>query len=188
MIRSKKRILTVLPVFLIIAGLSVIGVIFAWHRGAFLPSWVIWNNRSGIIETGRDDPCQFNVVLENRTLKVKNSEDSTVWESSSDLLVQDVLWGDIDHNGEKELMVLCWKIGKYGTKVPSREKEEHKWFQHIYIYEFRNGEVHPVWMASEIGMDVLKWDYSDEKRLHIVEKNSRETYWDWLSWGLEIIS
>ena len=48
-------------------------------------------------------------------------------------------------------------------------------------------EVHPLWMASDIGMEAAGFSFDEKKRLEITETNGRVTYWDWMSWGLTLI-
>ena len=101
------------------------------------------------------------------------------------VLVQDVLFDDIDHDGKKDIAVLCWKRGKYGKKKPSWVKrDEIKWSQHIFIYRIENGRVIPRWMASDIGVRAASWEYRD-KVLFITDTKGGETKWKWIHWGLE---
>ena len=41
-----------------------------------------------------------------------------VWTSPKDLRVQQALSCDIDHDGQDELVLLCWRIGRYGKSKP----------------------------------------------------------------------
>ena len=187
--------------------LTVAAVILsaAWHKGAFLPAWIEWKAKTEKIEAwdggygtgnegaassenktdGKNKVLALEINLTNKQISAVWGKDE-VWISSDDVLVQDFLMEDIDHDGYAELMLLCWKIGKYGNIVPKfGDGEEYTWSQHIYIYDLRDGGVHAIWMASDIGMDVLTWEFGEESRLKITETNGDVSYWDWLSWGLE---
>ena len=113
---------------------------------------------------------------------------AAVWQSERGIRVQDVLWCDIDHDGDKELMLLCWKRGRYGESRPFWvEEDEKSWSQHIYIYDWTEEGIRPIWMASDIGMDAERWRFDERERLVITERNGRESAWDWLTWGLSAL-
>jgi len=175
--KHRKLIITIL-IIVAAAAIAAAAIVMLWMRGAFLPSWVSWQTKES-----------KGASLRNRRLHFADVSGETVWDSGADLLVQDFLWADIDHDGEEELLVLCWKIGRYGRAVPMVEKKDgHSWSQHIYIYKSDNGNIRPVWMASDIGLDAQNWRFSEEDRLVITEPQGRESRWDWLSWGLDLIS
>ena len=251
-----KKIVKIISVFIVAAALAAAAVSFAWHKGAFLPGWISWQEKEEIyalsgmdtentdnFEQNTDKNIARNKYTENEnisdeknlanetkdadkktkdidkdtntdtdiknidktidtgsisgqlefTLKDKHLEldkDNTIlWTSPKDILVQDFLWCDINHDDKAELLILCWRIGRYGNAKPYWvEKDEHAWSQHIYIYELRdNEEIHPLWMASDIGMDVRNWSFDDNERLVITETSGRRTVWDWVSWGLSLI-
>ena len=131
---------------------------------------------------------QLKFTLKNKRLELEK-DNTALWTSPKDILVQDFLWCDINHDNKAELLILCWRIGRYGNAKPYWvENDEHTWSQHIYIYELRdNEEIHPIWMASDIGMDVKDWSFDDIDRLVITETSGRRTSWDWVSWGLSLV-
>ena len=61
------------------------------------------------------------------------------------------------------------------------------WSQHIYIYDWTEEGIRPIWMASDIGMDAERWRFDERERLVITERNGRESAWDWLTWGLSAL-
>lgn len=46
----------------------------------------------------------------------------------------------------------------------------------------------PLWMASDIGMEVVSWQFDPEARLLITDRSGNVTAWDWLTWGLTAIA
>lgn len=180
-IMDKKRytyIKLILPITA--AALVAAVVVFAWHRGAFLPKWITWKEKQ--VE---DASCT--ITLDHRRVQVYDGE-RVLWESPKDIQVSDFLWCDIDHDDAPELLLLCWRVGRYGNAKPFWEKgDEHTWSQHIFIYDWLNPGIKPSWMASDIGMDAADWSFDPENRLVITETSGRRTGWDWLSWGLELI-
>ena len=109
-----------------------------------------------------------------------------VWESSNDIRVQDMLWGDINHDDDDELVLLCWKKGRYGISKPFWEEDDtDRWSQHIYIYEWRGGELRPFWMASDIGILAKEFSYR-EPYMYVREYSRKESCWIWRTRGLEL--
>ena len=201
-----KKIVKIISVFIVAAALAAAAVSFAWHKGAFLPRWIIWQGKEeiyGFSETDTENTDeklwtneskdesnlnQLKFILKNKRLEL-DKDNTVLWTSPKDILVQDFLWCDINHDNKAELVILCWRIGRYGNAKPYWvENDEHTWSQHIYIYELRdNEEIHPIWMASDIGMDVKDWSFDDIDRLVITETSGRRTSWDWVSWGLSLV-
>lgn len=152
------------------------------RSGHLLPSWISWETAQLSCRPEAGEPDQ--IVLERRTATVFHQGEA-VWQSDREVRVQDVLWGDIDHDGAKELMLLCWKRGRYGDSRPFWVTEdETTWSQHIYLYDWTDGEIRPIWMASNIGMDAVSWSFDETSRLVITDRNGTQSAWDWLSWGL----
>ena len=203
---NMKKIVKIISVFIVAAALAAAAVSFAWHKGAFLPRWIIWQEKVeiyGFSETDTENTDeklwtneskdesnlnQLKFILKNKRLEL-DKDNTVLWTSPKDILVQDFLWCDINHDNKAELVILCWRIGRYGNAKPYWvENDEHTWSQHIYIYELRdNEEIHPIWMASDIGMDVKDWSFDDIDRLVITETSGRRTSWDWVSWGLSLV-
>ena len=165
-------------VFLIIAG-SLIYFRFSSPR---LPQWIQWTEKS--VQPTDSPYAPESITLSSRRLTVQSSG-RMAWQSPEDILVQDFLWCDINHDSENELILLCWRIGRYGHARPYWVKEDEKeWSQHIYIYSWKDKAIHPLWMASDIGMNVLSFTFDETQRLLITETNGKKTAWDWISWGL----
>lgn len=219
--RRKRRRLRWILALIAAAALAAAVAIFAWTKGAFLPRWILWEEKTLTLNAGADanygdggnsggaasdaasgaatdnegdsggaaatakEPSA--IVLKHRHLSVQK-DGAIAWESPEGILVQDFLWCDINHDDKNELILLCWRIGRYGNARPFWvEKDEKTWSQHIYIYEWRDNEIHALWMASDIGMDVTSFDFNTTDRLLITETSGRITAWDWLSWGLSLI-
>ena len=108
-----------------------------------------------------------------------------IWQLPKEVLAQDFLFEDIDHDGQEELMILCWKRGRFGKRRPFWVKyDEIGWSQHIFIYEIEGSKVKPKWMASNIGMKAASWKFEGGK-LIITDTDNVTTEWVWISWGLE---
>lgn len=160
-----------------------------WHGGAFLPRWITWE--SGTLTDARR---QYEVVLAHKKVKVQK-DDHVVWTSPNGLKVQQVQVNDIDNDGQDELILLCWRIGKYGKSRPFWvERNEQKWSQHIAVYECDGEKVKTKWMASDIGFEVREiqagsraaYAGAPNNRLFLTDWEGQLTCWFWDSWGFTL--
>lgn len=153
-----------------------------WNGGAFLPHWILWEERSFSASDG-----QYVVSLACRAVNVQRDE-AVVWSSPADVKVQAAELLDIDGDGREKLILLCWKRGRYGRYMPFWiEKDEKKWSQHLFVYTYEAGEIRPKWMSSYIGQDVSRMRVqaaeSGRSRLWLTEPDGGESCWIWDSWG-----
>lgn len=131
-----------------------------------------------------DTGSGITVIQEGRRLKVTRN-DRIIWEMDKNVLVQSTLLGDIDHDGKDDLIVLCWKRGRYGKHRPTWVRhDEIGYSQHIFIYTIKEDKVVPRWMASDIGMDAASFRF-DDGVLSITDTKGEVTKWIWRTWGLE---
>lgn len=167
---------------LVLSAVLVYGLWRCWLNGAFLPRWIRW-------ETCRlqDQWDECEILLSRRKVTVVR-KGCSIWTSPEDIQVQNILIFDADNDGEDEMLLLCWKIGRYGRHRPFWvEEDEQKWSQHIFLYEYSQGQISPKWMSSYIGSHV--WDMASNDRpapctrLVLTDPQGKETCWRWNSWG-----
>ena len=168
---------------MIFAAASIILYIL-WNNGAFLPGWTRWEENGGF-----DAPDGYEITLADKTVHIIYRE-KPIWDSPEDVKVQQVLSCDIDRDEEDELILLCWKRGRFGRSRPFWvEKDEKSWSQHIFVYEYADGAVRPKWMSSYIGENVAVLSFSEskngEKRLLLTDPEGNTGCWRWNSWGFE---
>ena len=133
-------------------------------------------------KTVSDAEVEINEKGRSITVSVRGEE---VWSLPGEVLAQDFLYDDIDRDGSKDLLVLCWKRGRYGSHRPTWVKrDEIKWSQHIFIYEVKEQRVRPKWMASDIGIKAASWDITNGI-LSITDTSGDVSKWGWIHWGLE---
>ena len=110
-----------------------------------------------------------------------------IWSSPEDILVQDSMICDIDGDGAVEILLLCWKIGRFGVSRPFWvERDEKSWSQHLFVYEYGADGVTPQWMSSYMGMDVAELSVSgavDKPVLQFRSPDGSVSCWFWDSWG-----
>ncbi len=167
----------------IIAAVSIAAILYAlWSQGCFLPKWIEWEEGICYDQTG-----QYEILSENKRVKLQyNGTD--IWTSPKGVKVQKVLSCDIDNDQKDELILLCWKVGRYGRHKPFWvEKDEHKWSQHIFVYEYDDGDIRPKWMSSYIGTDVADMDAGSSidalNRLFLTDPDGKVSCFVWDFWG-----
>lgn len=153
-----------------------------WKDGRLLPAWTVWHSESFYDRTGK-----YVVKVEDKTTYVL-LQDKNIWTSPEEVKVQKALLTDIDSDDEEELILLCWKKGRYGSHKPFWiEKDEKSWSQHIFVYEWSQGEIRPKWMSSYIGQDAADMWVRDSAascgRLLLTDPEGQVSCWVWDSWG-----
>lgn len=141
---------------MIIMALVCTGAVFymSWLGGAFLPRWIDW--RSGNVYGKADTGHRYEIVLSGKRAEVLY-DNSVIWNSPDGMKVQQAISCDIDNDQEEELVLLCWKIGRFGESRPFWvDRDERKWSQHLFLYEYDQGKIRPKWMSSYIGQDVAE--------------------------------
>ncbi len=155
---------------------------FLKSSGFFLPEWITWEKKTVLDASG-----EYGITLERKKVTVIY-ENAEIWTSPEGVMVQDMLSCDIDCDGTDELLLLCWKKGRYGEHKPFWvERDEKEWSQHLFVYQYVQGEIHPKWMSSYIGQDVAKWSIREGippgPRLLLTSPDGESSSWFWDSWG-----
>ena len=174
-----KKIVVALVVGIVLVCAMALSL---WKNGVFLPRWISWENKT-IFDYSR----AYEVVLARKKIRVIR-DNEIVWESPENIKVQDALLCDIDHDMQKELIVLCWKIGRYGKCMPFWvEENERTWSQHLFVYQYNEKEMRPKWMSSYIGQDVTTIQDNGKEapyiRLWLTDSDGKTSSWMWDSWG-----
>ncbi len=145
---TRKMLLAVAGILVTAAAAGSV-LYFLWQDGAFLPGWITWQDRQATDASGA-----YDITLDKQTVEIRR-QDTLVWSSPRKVKVQDVLCWDIDNDGVDELVLLCWKIGRYGKYRPFWvDKDEETWSQHLFVYEFAGDTIQAKWMSSYMGIDV----------------------------------
>lgn len=178
-IYNLKKIIKLITVAVFTA--TVIFVLFARlsevRAEDSIPGYVKWENRN-------INKNNVEAVLKNKSLDLFYDE-KLLWKSPAEYQIQDVLVEDIDRDGRDELLLLCYRRGRYGTRKPFWiDKDNNQWYQHIYIFNIDKNGISQKWLASELGFEAVSWKYEDGY-LDITDTNNEESSWMWIKWGLE---
>lgn len=160
--------------------LLIAAIFLLWWKGIFLPRDIKWNDTRFSYEDSE-------VILENHRLKMSGTTFITPW----DWCVQDVLCYDINHDKEKELVLLVWKHGNYGEHKPIWvEHNDIRLEQHIFIYKWddtRDTRLRPIWMSSALGYQVSLINQGAKDSLVITDESGKSRAWQWENFGLKLI-
>lgn len=156
-----------------------------WQDGAFLPRWIQWTDC-----TFADGSGEYGITLSQRKITVTFGG-VPVWTSPENVKVQTALSADVDNDGSEELVLLCWKTGRYGRDRPFWvEEDEKEWSQHLFVYNYVQGEIRPQWMSSYLGKDlsgIFAHHRSDGAcRLLFTDLEGETSCWRWDSWGFTL--
>ena len=173
----KKIVLTIPALFGVGAVLYTL-----WLQGAFLPRWIVWEQKTFLDQSGT-----YEIELNRKSIRVLCS-DAVLWTSPDTIKVQDALCCDIDNDNLDELILLCWKIGRFGRHKPFWvEKDEQNWSQHIFVYEMQENTIRPKWMSSYIGFQARSMRTNGKaapaSRLWLTDLDGTISSWFWDSWG-----
>lgn len=153
----------------------------AWSNRYDLPRWIEWRNTSLTDASGK-----YEITLRRKKVAV-TYDTSVIWTTPEDVMVQDAMSCDIDGDGADELLLLCWKVGRFGTSRPFWvEEDEETWSQHIFVYTYDGNTVRPKWMSSYIGLDVAEMAASERslrEHLLLTDTDGTISSWVWDSWG-----
>lgn len=173
--------------FLTIAAPAAVGALLyvLWIDGKFLPGWAVWEENSIACASGN-----YEIILADRAGHITCGE-KEIWNSPEGVKVQQILSCDIDRDDMDELVMLCWKRGRFGKSRPFWvEKDETGWSQHIFVYEYAGEEIKPKWMSSYMGKDAASISFGEnkngDKRLLLTDKAGDTSCWRWDSWGFEM--
>ncbi len=179
---NKKFASGVIKVIMITAALAA--VIFAVTEIFFGPLLILPGYSRPVPQTVYDEDNDIKIVLDKRNITVWHDKE-VVWVLPAQVRAQSFLYEDADHDGRKDLIVLCWRRGRYGKHKPTWVKrDEIKWSQHIFLYEVSTDTIRPKWMASDIGVKARGMSFED-KALLLTDTDGVVSKWIWRSWGFE---
>lgn len=169
--------------WILIAAVGIAAVLYVlWIQGCFLPGWIRWKEADIYDSRG-----EYEIVLQGRSADIMYNQEK-IWTSPDGVKVQDALFCDIDGDDAEELILLCWKRGRYGKDKPFWvEKDESDWSQHIFVYECHEKTVKPKWMSSYIGQEVdsvlAGSGTAFPHSLLLTDREGLISSWAWDFWG-----
>ena len=175
---------------------------------ALLPPWIQWHEKElrilpgeGQEGTAKLHQQRFSLYLHrdgaeraakydaDSGLRLNSGEgDSCIFESEKSWKVSDMQLGDIDGDGQPELLLLVWKRGSFGNHLPFWiEKNDEDYSQHVFIYRFEQGALRSMWMSSASSIPIRDWSLDESGRLSVQQPDGRESCFVWSGFGLKLV-
>ncbi len=194
------RIIGLLTAFAFLTGV----VYLLYGCGAFLPSWVEWESGSGSYAMGGEvadialEKKELRVSLDNEMIRSREGTGSArkngadiIWSSDPGYKVSAYRAGDVDHDGENELVVLFWRRGSFKKHLPFWiEKNDNEWSQHIGVYDWKEDypyRLDPAWVSSKLGINIKNIELDGDGVVNVVSAEGEKTRWYWRTFGLMLL-
>jgi len=145
--------------------------------------------------------------LSNHTLSVKEA-DKEIWKTPQNYYVDSFSLGDINHDGNMNLVISLWKKGNFGGLKPfwhTGKDDDYK--NHLFVYQLQSSTFKSVWCSSNLDRPILFFEIKDQDKdgLNelIVEEGvykriignyytpntngaTRAAVWKWNEWGFSL--
>lgn len=188
--RSIKRFL--LPVAAVLALLLLAGLLY-WKTTNYPPV-------NFIIDTDGNGQQENYQLADHRVLICQNGD--LIWESPAEWKVTHLVLADADYDGQKEILMVLWKRGSFGSSRPLwLEGPDNDFSNHLFMYRLTSGRIKPVWCSSAIAYPILDLQIIDQDEdgkpellvtegppsgnLYLLRKlfYRNQTLWEWQDWG-----
>ncbi|MEA4986924.1 MAG: hypothetical protein VB095_02615 [Anaerovorax sp.] len=131
-----------------------------------------------------------------------------IWRSSHDYYIDSFSLGDINNDGEINLVVSLWKKGSFGEMKPFwHTGKDNDYKNHLFVYQLKENTFRHVWCSSNLDHPILSFDIKDnngdglnelvveegeyKKTLgenYVTDPNGtkRTVIWQWEEWGFRL--
>ena len=218
--KKGKKVLAITLGSIGAVAILVVAACLLWWYGFFLPRWIKWEKEeaafealnvtlkgrkvriydassgtSGVDDSNAGGSAQDGVGAGDAAGKAAGGNSGgageVLWETQADWFVQDMLVKDIDRDGADELILLVWKHGSYGDRMPFwEEKNDKELHQHIFIYKYdpkKENKVRPLWMSSQILYEIESISSGKDSFLDVTDHEGTTRTWIWQDFGLKLV-
>lgn len=154
-----------------------------------------------------DDGTAEEYCLVNHSLFVREGN-KVLWQSPPDWCVDNLALGDIDNDGNINLIITLWKTGSFGPVQPFwQETENRSYKNHLFVYRLSENILRAVWCSSDLDRPIVSLAVrdgeGDSRRELVVQEGQyrkkaeeryaldpwgpvRTTVWQWEEWGFRL--
>ncbi|MBU0648941.1 CapA family protein [Patescibacteria group bacterium] len=140
-------------------------------------------------------------LLKNGRFRVKESY-KIIWQSPQDWWVDDFALADSTGDGKVDINLSVWKSGSFGASKPFWiEEDDPSVKNHLFVYDYINNEVVPIWQSSNLDQPNCEFDFQDidndgNEELVVIEGEYAEDFicegkhvavWQWNGWGFSLV-
>ena len=152
-----------------------------------------------------DDGTVEKILLGDGKLQVLHSErvGNVLFESESGYEANDFDVGDINNDGEIELVIGFWRFGDFGKELDYQQaRRDPKKSYHIYLYKYseKNDNFYLIWGSSTLPHPIFNFEIIEKDGQNILKvdegtyedydndgeiKSVKTSYWIWNEWWFE---
>lgn len=136
------------------------------------------------------------IILKNGTVMI-TGESGEIFRTDPGWHAVEILVGDFNNNGVKDLGIYLWKTGNYGPSMPFWVKENDDSFkQHLFLYTWGDDALKSLWHSSNLPYENVKTILADvskdgKNELVVLERpygleadyGLTVAVWRWDEWG-----
>jgi len=113
-------------------------------------------------EIARTDKLEgFVYALEGGVLRVLDASGEAIWQSEDSWYVEDFRLGDVDGDGNADLLFTLWKSYSFGSYHPQRmENDDPSVRCHLFLYTLRAGRMKQLWGSSNLPRPIYAFELS----------------------------
>lgn len=145
--------------------------------------------------------------LANHFLSIREGE-KILWRSPPDWRIDNLALGDINNDGQANMVITLWKTGSFGPVRPFwQEAEDRSYKNHLFVYRLTDNVLRAVWCSSDLDRPIVSLTIRDvegdglnelvvqegEYRKVAGERYApaswapvRTTVWQWEEWGFRL--
>ncbi|MFA6382622.1 MAG: CapA family protein [Candidatus Buchananbacteria bacterium] len=147
----------------------------SWQLNQLLP---LQNQAYQAADLDGDGKPEEAVVVNGIGYLIKDN--LALWQTDPAWRVENVLIGDFNNDGIKEVGFSLWKQGSYGSDLPAWEKENDKEISnHLFLYQFKDNTLKMVWGSSALDypikeMALVDLDLDGKNELAVLQATNSE--------------
>ncbi|MDD2421032.1 MAG: hypothetical protein PHU78_02620 [Heliobacteriaceae bacterium] len=186
--------------FILLGILPACILLWAGNAGILLPLCYYESDKT-LVEDIDGDRFPESYLLKDKTLVITENG-ITLWTSPGDWKVQTILLADVNHDEQKDLVMVVWKRGSFGRDKPFwLSHEDRRYSSHLFLYNLFNDQLKPIWMSSALSRPIYSLQVQDVDNdgknelityegtyslLSCLTKSQAHpdyTVWKWKGWG-----
>ena len=111
-------------------------------------------------ETARSEELDGYIYsLENGVLQVRDAAGEALWQSEITWYVEDFRLGDVDGDGNADLLFTLWKSYSFGPAQPERMDNDDPAVRcHLFLYTLRAGRMKSLWGTSNLPRPIYEFE------------------------------